>query len=129
MGTRSVARTAGLAVVCALSLSGCALDTVAAAGAEGAVDAQAAAAGQRELVLVHDAAARVTLAQVASAATDYAALSSGSTVGFAAQFSATEVPVRQELSTLTDSSAGIVVGPGDCFVVDLPAGTPTAEPC
>lgn len=127
-------RTRAIRVVLAgalatMSLSGCAVDAVTATAAGGALDAQAAAGGQQLAVEAQASADRAELLQVAQEAGLYATLNSGTTAGFAAEFSASEPATRAKLTSLTDTSAQIVVTAGRCETVTLPGGSPADGPC
>lgn len=125
MSRRSRPLQAALALLLSAGvLSGCALGTVAAAGAQGALEDQVSDAASAPVREAKAAAARLALTQVAQAAQLYAGLNAGSTAGFATNLQATMPAVAGQLSQLTDTRASIDLE-DRCVSVTLPTGTPT----
>jgi hypothetical protein len=109
--------------VCVLLLSGCA------GGTDAALTAQDAKhqLGVKDRALTQFATAELTA--ITQSAVQWAAANGGSMAGFAADLQNTQPSVASTAKVLTDTSASVSIGTGQCLVATLPSGRPTTAAC
>jgi hypothetical protein len=110
-------------LLCLLLVSGCGMGTDAALTAQDATsklalkDGALGRLGQTQLTLVSQAAQQ------------WAAAHGGVMTGFADDLRTSQPSVVSTLVDLSDTTAAVATGAGQCLVVQLPAGLPVATAC
>jgi hypothetical protein len=104
-----------------------------AAGCSGGTDAALTAQDAKSKLAVKDNAlarlAQTQLTVVSQQAQAWAASHGGDMTGFADELRMSQPSLVASVTTVTDTSASVVVGAGRCLTVTLPAGSPTQVAC